>query len=93
MAVWNCGTFEIDCIKNTIELGSECYPCICEIVDFWWPDDAPNCFKKEIQKITINFDEDESTNLNYKHITMISVCSKSLTNMLPKYIILSYNKY
>ena len=52
MAVWNCGTFEMDCIKNTIELGSECYPCICEIIDFWWPDDAPNCFKKEIQKIT-----------------------------------------
>ena len=53
MAVWNCGTFEMDCIKNTIELGSECYPCICEIIDFWWPDDAPNCFKKEIQKITV----------------------------------------
>ena len=52
MAVWNCGTFEMDCIKNTIELGSECYPCICEIIDFWWPNDAPNCFKKEIQKIT-----------------------------------------
>lgn len=52
MAVWNCGTFEMDCIKNAIELGSECYPCVCEILDFWWPDDAPNCFKKEIQKIT-----------------------------------------
>jgi hypothetical protein len=21
-------------------------------VDYWWPDDAPNCFKKEIQKMT-----------------------------------------
>ena len=38
----------------SLELGSECYPCICEIVDYWWPDDAPNCFKKEIQKITEN---------------------------------------
>ena len=51
----------IICIKiflNTnfinIFTGSECYPCICEILDFWWPDDAPNCFKKEIQKITKN---------------------------------------
>lgn len=52
MAVWNCGTFEMDCIKGAIELGSECHPCICEIMDYWWPDDAPNCFKKEIQKIT-----------------------------------------
>lgn len=50
-AVWNCGTLEIECIKNTIELGSECLGCICEIFDYWWPDDAPNCFKKEIQKI------------------------------------------
>ncbi|TRY78281.1 hypothetical protein TCAL_08763 [Tigriopus californicus] len=50
-AVWNCGTLEIECIKNTIELGSECFGCICEIFDYWWPDDAPNCFKKEIQKI------------------------------------------
>ena len=60
MAVWNCGTFEMDCIKNTIELGSECYPCICEIIDFWWPDDAPNCFKKEIQKITVASEPTES---------------------------------
>ena len=52
MAIWNCGTFEMDCIKGAIELGSECYPCICEILDYWWPDDAPNCFKKEIQRIT-----------------------------------------
>jgi len=52
MAVWHCGTFEMDCIKGAIELGSECSPCICEIVDYWWPDDAPNCFKKEIQKMT-----------------------------------------
>ncbi len=52
MAVWNCGTFEMDCIKDAIDLGTECYPCVCEILDYWWPDDAPNCFKKEIQKIT-----------------------------------------
>eukprot|EP00095_Tigriopus_kingsejongensis_P007667 maker-scaffold156_size297567-snap-gene-0.22 protein:Tk07667 transcript:maker-scaffold156_size297567-snap-gene-0.22-mRNA-1 annotation:"GL10978" len=51
-AVWNCGTLEMECIKNTIELGSECLGCICEIFDYWWPNDAPNCFKKEIQKIT-----------------------------------------
>ncbi len=37
---------------GAIELSSECYPCICEVIDYWWPDDAPNCFKKEIQKIT-----------------------------------------
>ena len=30
--------------------GSECYDCICEILDFWWPDDSPNCLKKEMQK-------------------------------------------
>ena len=52
MAVWNCGTFEMDCIKGAIELGSECYPCVCEVIDALWPDDAPNCFKKEINKIT-----------------------------------------
>ena len=52
MAVWNCGTFEMDCIKGAIELGSECYPCVCEVIDALWPDDAPNCFKKEISKIT-----------------------------------------
>ena len=52
MAVWNCGTFEMDCIKGAIELGSECYPCVCEVIDTLWPDDAPNCFKKEISKIT-----------------------------------------
>ena len=52
MAVWNCGTLEMDCIKNAIDLGGECYPCVCEILDYWWPDDAPNCFKKEITKIT-----------------------------------------
>ena len=23
-AIWNCGTLEMECIKNTIELGSEC---------------------------------------------------------------------
>ena len=33
-------------------LSSECYGCVCEIFDVWWPDDAPNCFKKEISKIT-----------------------------------------
>ena len=52
MAVWNCGTFEMDCIKGAIELGSECYPCVCEVIDALWPNDAPNCFKKEISKIT-----------------------------------------
>ena len=44
--------FVISWITGAIELGSECLPCICEIVDYWWPDDAPNCFKKEIQKMT-----------------------------------------
>ena len=52
MAAWNCGTFEMDCIKGAIELGSECYPCVCEVINALWPDDAPNCFKKEISKIT-----------------------------------------
>ena len=52
MAVWNCGTLEMDCIKGAIELGSECYPCVCEVLDTLWPDDAPNCFKKELAKIT-----------------------------------------
>ena len=52
MAVWNCGTLEMDCIKGAIELGSECYPCVCEVIDALWPNDAPNCFKKEISKIT-----------------------------------------
>ena len=42
----------MDCIKGAIELGSECYPCVCEVIDALWPDDAPNCFKKEINKIT-----------------------------------------
>ena len=50
MAVWNCGTFEMDCIKGAIELGSECYPCVCEVLDTLWPDDAPNCFKKRDPK-------------------------------------------
>ena len=50
-AVWNCGTLEMECIKNTLELGSECFGCVCEIFDVWWPDDAPNCFKKELKKI------------------------------------------
>ena len=42
----------MDCIKGAIELGSECYPCVCEVIDALWPNDAPNCFKKEISKIT-----------------------------------------
>ena len=68
MAIWNCGTFEMDCIKGAVELGSECYPCICEILDYWWPDDAPNCFKKEIQRITKpNLqDEEPQTNTDVK---------------------------
>ena len=41
----------MDCIKGAIELGSECYPCVCEVIDALWPDDAPNCFKKEIKHI------------------------------------------
>ena len=65
MAVWNCGTFEMDCIKGAIELGSECYACVCEVIDALWPDDAPNCFKKEISKITTTqIDENLSSKSN-----------------------------
>lgn len=51
-ALWNCGTFEVECIKNALELKSDCFGCVCEIIDTWWPEDAPNCFKKEIRTIT-----------------------------------------
>jgi len=50
-AVWNCGTLEAECLKNALELKGECFGCVCEIIDLWWPQDAPNCYKKEIRKI------------------------------------------
>ena len=34
--------------RNCIDATSQCFGCICEILDFWWPNDAPNCMKKEI---------------------------------------------
>ena len=34
--------------RNCIDATSQCFGCICEILDFWWPNDAPNCLKKEI---------------------------------------------
>ena len=47
-AIWDCGSLDIDCIKNCIDATSVCYNCICEVLDYWWSKDAPNCFKKEI---------------------------------------------
>ena len=35
-------------VRNCIDATSQCFGCICEILDFWWPKDAPNCLKKEI---------------------------------------------
>ena len=51
-------------------MGSECYPCICEILDYWWPDDAPNCFKKEIQRIT-TIEENPGTPENTEKPTVL----------------------
>ena len=44
--MWNCGTLEAECIKNALGLKTDCFGCVCEIFDMWWPEDAPNCFKK-----------------------------------------------
>ena len=68
-AIWDCGTLDIDCIKwvltsicprnvitcrNCVDATSQCLGCICEVLDFWWPKDAPNCFKKEIIRVINN---------------------------------------
>ena len=35
-------------LRNCIDASSQCFGCICEVLDIWWPSDAPNCFKKEL---------------------------------------------
>ena len=40
--------FDHRIVRNCIDATSQCFGCICEILDFWWPTDAPNCLKKEI---------------------------------------------
>ena len=47
-AIWDCGTLDIDCIRNCIDATSQCYGCVCEVLDYWWQSDAPNCYQKEI---------------------------------------------
>ena len=34
--------------RNCIDATSQCFGCICEVLDFWWPKDAPNCYRKQI---------------------------------------------
>ena len=40
--------------RNCVDATSQCLGCICEVLDFWWPKDAPNCFKKEIIRVINN---------------------------------------
>ena len=47
------------CFRNCIDATSQCFGCICEVLDVWWPKDAPNCYRKEIVRAMT---EKEETN-------------------------------
>ena len=49
-------TRNVTTCRNCVDATSQCLGCICEVLDFWWPKDAPNCFKKEIIRV-INKEE------------------------------------
>ena len=55
-------------LRNCIDATSQCFGCICEVLDLWWPKDAPNCFKKEIVRVM-----KENMNLEQKNITSKNV--------------------
>ena len=46
-------------VRNCIDATSQCFGCICEILDFWWPNDAPNCLKKEIVRVMSKKEQEE----------------------------------
>ena len=46
-------------VRNCIDATSQCFGCICEILDFWWPSDAPNCLKKEVVRVMSKKEQEE----------------------------------
>ena len=52
------------CLRNCIDASSQCFGCICEVLDTWWPADAPNCFKKKlIRALDEKHAEDDTENV------------------------------
>ena len=65
--------------RNCIDATSLCFDCICEVLDYWWAKDAPNCYKKEIVKLmekdTNNTQQSEAaeTQENGQNITLENI--------------------